>query len=90
MVHVHIELENTENRILELYQTKYGLKNKQEAVEHLINSVKPLFSEEDISADWRIQPASEKQLFKLKELGIRFDKKITKGEAFQVIRENLE
>ena len=90
MVTLTINIPNEENRILELYKTKRGFKNKHEAMLELINNVRDQFSEEDIKSDWRNDPISDKQKFRLKEMGIEFRDDMTKIEAFQLIKENLK
>ena len=90
MVTLTINIPNEENRILELYKTKRGFKNKNEAMLDLINNVREQFSKEDIKADWRNDAISDKQIFRLKEIGIKFKDTITKGEAYVLIKENAK
>jgi len=90
MVNLTINLENDKSRILDLYKVKRGFKNKTEAISDLIEDVREQFSEEDIKADWRNDIISDKQIFRLKEMGIEFKKDITKGEAYIVIKENTK
>ena len=40
MVWVQLDLQEEENRLLNMYKLVYNLKNKEEAIRHLINSQK--------------------------------------------------
>jgi len=89
MVSITIDLSDLSNRIVELYKTDYGMKNKNDAIEKMILTFKSKFSDEKLKRDWRNDPAIDKQLFRLKELGVEI-KDITKFEADKLIKEKLK
>lgn len=91
MVSLYIkEISTVANRILELYRSKYGLKNKDEALEKMIMSHRKEFKEEDISRDWRNDPVTPLQQEFLERLGINSKEVKTKGEATRILNENRD
>ena len=90
MTTLTINIPDEKNRVLDLYKVKRGFKNKTEAIIDLIDNVREQFSEEDIKADWRNDKISDKQIFRLKEMEIKFKEDITKGEAYILIKENAK
>lgn len=87
---IHLFLPKIAHRIIELYKTKNGLKNKQEAVESIIMSFEKEFSKEELNSDWRNDPASIGQLNKIEELtGKEAPKGMSKYEAQIIIKSYL-
>ena len=88
MTNLIIELSTIQNRIVDLYKSKYNHKSKESAIIDIIEKAGEEFETEDLTRDWKEDPATEKQIYFLNKLGIKLKKGITKFEASKIIEEN--